>query len=179
MYIASGEGSDLVFADSELSYLEELLSSIDLILSDVYLKIKNSSDPESDGLCDKGEYFLGVGFCAMQRYLVDVLQDTKINKGEALKLGPKNKEGVAISLVINAAGNYWKHSPEWSSWLEKLDDRSQRTVDLLIHHGGTAWYVLSDVLAELSDGEGLSLRSCIPYLKKWRQAVHLERKRNV
>lgn len=179
MYMTSGEGNDFVFVDAELSYLEELLGSIDQILSDVILRIKNSTDPVSDGLCDKGEYFIGAGFCAMQRYLVGVLQDQKIDKGEALQLGPKNKEGVAISLVVHAAGNYWKHSPEWHIWTEKLNARSQKTIDRLINHEGPAWYVLSDVLADLCNGNELSLRSCIPYLKKWRHAVHQKLQDNV
>lgn len=173
MYIIiSGKDNDLIFDDVELSYLEELLSSIDIILSNINLRIKNSTDPESDGLCDKSEYFIGVGFCAMQRYLADILQDTKIDKGVALQLGPKNKEGVAISLIVHAAGNYWKHSPEWHIWMDKLDGRSQKTIDRLVSHDGPACYVLSDILADLSNGEEFSLLSCIPYLEEWRNAIY-------
>lgn len=172
MYITSGKANDLIFGDAELSYLEELLGSIDKTLSDINLRIRNSIDPESDGLCDKGEYFIGAGFCAMQRYLADVLQDKRIDKGEALQLGPKNKEGVAISLIVHAAGNYWKHSPEWHIWMDELDDRSRKTIDRLICRDGPARYVLSEVLAGLCNGEELSLLCCIPYLEKWRYAVH-------
>jgi hypothetical protein len=172
MYLTFGKDTDLLFGDAELSYLEELLGSIDKILSDISLRINISTDPESDGLCDKGEYFIGAGFCAMQRYLADVLQDKRIDKGVALQLGPKNKEGVAISLIVHAAGNYWKHSPEWHIWMDKLDDRSQKTIDRLVSHNGHAWYVLSEVLAELCNGEELSLLNCIPYLEKWRYAIH-------
>lgn len=91
MYISYENDSEYMFADAELSYLDELLASIDRTLSEINIKIKSSIDPESEGLCDKGEYFIGVGFCAMQRYLVDVLQDKKIDKGLALQLGPKTK----------------------------------------------------------------------------------------
>jgi hypothetical protein len=163
--------SDDEFADAELSYLEELLGCIDKILSDVHSRIKTSVDPESEGLCDKGEYFIGVGFCAMQRYLVDVLQDKGIDKGTALLLGPKTVEGLPISVLIHSAGNYWKHSPEWHIWMEKLDERSQKTIDRLLTHDGPAWYPLSEVLAGLCDAGEFSLLRCIPYLKKWRQAV--------
>lgn len=178
MNITSGEDNDLALGDAELSYLEELLGSIDKILSDINQRIRHSIDPESDGLCDKGEYFIGAGFCAMQRYLADVLQDQRIDKGVALQLGPKNKEGVAISLVVHAAGNYWKHSPEWHIWMDGLDDRSQKTIDRLVSHDGPAWYVLSKVLAELCNGEELSLLSCIPYLEKWRYTVHQKLQEN-
>lgn len=163
--------SDDEFADPELSYLEELLGCVDKVLSDVHSRIKDSIDPESEGLCDKGEYFIGVGFCAMQRYLVDVLQDKRIDKGAALLIGPKTKEDLPIAVLIHSAGNYWKHSPEWHIWMEKLDERSQKTIDRLLTHDRSAWYPLSEVLASLCDGGGLSLLSCIPFLKKWRQAV--------
>ncbi len=174
-----GKTDDLNFVDVELSYLEELLGAIDNILSEINLKIKYSVDPESDGLLDKGEYFIGAGFCTMQRYFVDALQDTKINKGLALSLGPKNKEGVAISLVIHTAGNCWKHSPEWHINLDKLDKRSQDTIDRLVSHDGSGDYLLSDVLAGLCNGQEFSLRSCIPYLKQWRYAVHQNLKETV
>lgn len=182
MYIVSGKDNEVVFGDAELHYLEELLSSIDKVISEIHFKIKCSVDPESDGLCDKIEYFIGVGFCAMQRYLVDVLQDIKISKGLALQLGPKNKEGVAISLVVNASSNYWKHSPEWHFWMDELDGQSQRTIDRLfsqISHDGSVLYVLSEVLTELCNEKEFSLRSCIPYLKEWRYAVHQKLQENI
>jgi hypothetical protein len=163
--------NDDEFADSELSYLEELLGCVDKLLSDVYSRIEDSADPESEGLCDKGEYFIGVGFGAMQRYLVDVLQDRKIDKGIALQLGPKTKEGLPIALLIHSAGNYWKHSPEWHAWLEKLDERSQKTIDRLLTNDRPSWFPLSEVLASLCGGGELSLLHCISSLKKWRQAV--------
>lgn len=81
--------------------------------------------------------------------------------------------------MIHAAGNYWKHSPEWHVWMDELDTRSQKTIDRLISHDGVAWYPLSDALAELCDKEELSLSSCIPYLEQWRYAVHQELKKCV
>lgn len=163
--------SDDEFADLELSYLVELLGCVDKVLSDVHLKIRGSVDPESEGLCDKGEYFIGVGFSAMQRYLVDVLQDKRIDKGIALQLGPKTKEGIPVALLIHSAGNYWKHSPEWHIWLEELDVRTQKTINRLLAHDEPSWYPLSKVLASLCGELKLSLLHCIPSLEQWRQAV--------
>lgn len=179
MYIAFKGDGGVQFADPELAYLEKLLQSIDDILSNINLKIENSIDPESDGLCDEGEYFIGLGFCAMQRYLVDVITDTKFKKSEILSIGPRNRNNIPISTIINAAGNYWKHSPEWGLF-EKLNRQADNTISQLytqfsdeIHHWYVlSRYVLSDVLADLSDGKELSLRHCIPYLKEWRYAVH-------
>lgn len=163
--------SDDEFADPEFSYLVELLGCLDKVLSDVHLKFTGSVDPESEGLCDKGEYFIGVGFSAMQRYLVDVLQDKRIDKGIALQLGPTTKEGIPVALLIHSAGNYWKHSPEWNIWLEKLDMRAQKTIDRLLTHDEPSWYPLSEVLASLCGELELSLLHCIPSLEQWRQAV--------
>lgn len=160
-----------VFADNELSYLQELLGCIDKILLDINTRIKTSADPESEGLCDKAEYFVGVGFCAIQRYLADVLEDKKIDKGAALQLGPKTAEGLPVSMLIHSAGNYWKHSPEWHIWLDRLDERSQRTVDRIMSYEGLVRYPLSEVLAGLCESGELSLLECIPILKEWRQSV--------
>lgn len=168
MYLKIGDNE---FADAELGYLEELLSCIDKVLSEVHTKIKASSDPESEGLCDKGEYFIGAGFCAMQRYLVDVLQDKKLDKGIALQLGPKTEEGLPFSVLINSAANYWKHSPEWHIWLEELDERSQKTVDRILKRDGPVWYPLSEVIASVCNVDEFTLLNYIPILKKWRQAV--------
>lgn len=147
------------------------MGCVDKVISDVHSRIKDSVDPESEGLCDKGEYFIGVGFSAMQRYLVDVLQDKRIDKGTALQLGPKTKEDLPIALLIHSAGNYWKHSSDWHICLEELDERSQKTIDRLLTHDRPSWYPLSELLASLCDAGELSLLRCIPSLKKWRQAV--------
>lgn len=160
------------FCDQELNYLIELLSIIDKVVCDIHLRIKTSVDPESDGLFDKGEYFIGAGFCVMQRYLSDVLHDKKITKVTALQLGPKTAEGLPISILINSAANFWKHSPEWHLWMTELDERSQKTINNLINHDNESYYPLSEVLESLCiDGE-FSLLSCIPFLTKWREAVN-------
>lgn len=146
------------------------MGHVDKVLWDTHLRIKTATDPESEGMCDKGEYFIGIGFCAMQRYLTDVLQDKNIDKGTALLLGPKTVEGLPISMLIHLAGNYWKHSSEWHIGQE-LEPRSQNTINRLFKDNKSKSYPLSEVLADLSDSEHLSFLNFIPFLKKWRQAV--------
>lgn len=99
------------------------------------------------------------------------MQDKKIDKGAALLLGPKTVDDLPISVLIHSAGNYWKHSPEWHVWMEELDERSQKTIDRLLVHDRPAWYPLSEVLEGLCGTGEFSLLRCIPFLKKWRQAV--------
>src|ERR1017187_2358902 len=97
------------FADSELAILCELLGMLDKKIYEIQLLMSISSDPESDGLCDRGEYFIGVGFAAIQQYLVNTLLFTDINKNDAYKLGPAFSIDITYIDLINSAANWWKH----------------------------------------------------------------------
>ena len=77
MFITSKDEGNVVFCDENMSYLEELLNSIDIKLLDITNQIKATDFGDAEHLCEKGEYLIGVGFCAMQRYLFDVLTDVK------------------------------------------------------------------------------------------------------
>ena len=63
--------------DLGISFLEGVLDSLDNSLDPIHKAIKTSSIWEVESYCDHGEYLIGVGFCVMQRYLLDVLQDIK------------------------------------------------------------------------------------------------------
>lgn len=67
MYLKVDEG----FADRELALLTDLLELLDAKLAGIQDAIASNADPESAGLTDQGEYFIGVGLCAVQQYLVD------------------------------------------------------------------------------------------------------------
>ena len=179
MLIAFENGGKVEFGDAAMSYLEELLTSIDTSLSNVTSEISAADIWDVGCLCDKGEYFIGVGFCAMQRYLFDVLEDVKLDAGLARTLGQKSSNGVAVAQLIYSAANYWKHSPEWHIWLAELSPRSQTTVDKVLHGRESANYPLSDLLADLCNGESLLLTNCLPYLSNWRLAVYEHVSKNV
>jgi hypothetical protein len=179
MFIVSKNGGHIKFGDAEIAYLEELLNSIDILLLDVTSKINAADIWDVDCLCDRGEYFIGVGFCAMQRYLFDTLEDVKLAPDLARKLGPKSSNGVAVAQLIHCAANYWKHSPEWHSWLSELSSHSQKTVDTLLHGRESAYYPLSELLADLCNEEKLLLTNCLPYLIDWRLAVYEHVSKNV
>ncbi|WP_156792387.1 hypothetical protein [Desulfotalea psychrophila] len=172
MFVVFRNGENIEFADAEMSYLEELLNSIDTSLLSVTNKINSAGIQDVECLCDKGEYFIGVGFCAMQRYLFDTLMDIKLDAGLARELGPKSSNGVAVAQLIHSAANYWKHSPEWHIWLSELGSRSQNTVDKLLHGRESASYPLFDLLADLCNEDSLLLTKCLPYLIDWRLAIY-------
>jgi len=165
--ILTSRKNGLQFGDAEMSYLEELLSSIDTSL----IAITSKADICESNF-DKGEYFIGAGFCVMQRYLFDVLQDVDVKPHSARNLGPKSALGIPIAKLIHDAANYWKHSPEWHIWQSELKKNSQQTIDDVLHGRESADYPLSDLLADLCKEKGLSLISCLPYLIEWRLAVY-------
>ena len=69
MYLKFGEE----YTDGELQLLSDLLAILDREIIRVTNAIRSSDDPESEGLPDRGEYFIGVGLAAIQQYLVDTL----------------------------------------------------------------------------------------------------------
>ncbi|QEY12319.1 hypothetical protein [Cellvibrio sp. KY-YJ-3] len=169
MYFKVGEK----YADPELYYLQELCGLLDLKLAEIAEKISHSYDPESDGLLDYAEYFMGTGLCAMQRYILDVLDMKKIKKIDVLNLGVKFNEGTSIIELINAAANWWKHEPEWPFPLEyeKSSKQTKETLDLVL--GNSAYpYVFSNFLASINPEKELSVSALIPYLVEWRSCVH-------
>ncbi|GAC03276.1 hypothetical protein [Paraglaciecola chathamensis] len=170
--ILFGEGDNQPSViDTGFYYLEQLLASIDLSLTDINRQIDASGETDREYLCDHGEYLIGVGFCAMQRYLFDFLQDEDIDPGLARELGPHSTKGVPIAKLIHAAGNYWKHEPEWHVWLTELKKRSQDTVDAVLHGKDSSHYPLAALLYELSGNEPLLLSNCLPHLTEWRDHV--------
>lgn len=94
------------FADGELWRLQELFEILDEKLADIETRMEESADPDSDGLCDQGEYFIGLGFVAIQQYLVETIMFTGLTKSDAYKLGPKHPSGATYVGLINASANW-------------------------------------------------------------------------
>ncbi|HCH5892728.1 TPA: hypothetical protein NKZ90_002152 [Vibrio parahaemolyticus] len=179
MFIVSKNGNEIEFADVEFSYIEEVLKPIDSSLSQINRQISEADIWEVGCLCDKGEYLIGLGFCIMQRYMFDVLRDVKVEPSTAREQGPRSSCGEPVADLIHSAANYWKHEPEWHIWREKLDNRSQKTVDKVLHHRDLAHYPLSDLLADLNGSSNLTLIGCLPYLTQWRKAVFDYTEKNI
>ncbi len=66
-------------------------------------------DPEGNGIVrDPMEHIAGMAMVAAQRYISSVCKWLSVPKRRALMLGPK-KRTVAVSAIVDAAANYWKH----------------------------------------------------------------------
>lgn len=157
-------------ADRELGLLRELLEILDGKLSEIKRQIGQSADPDSDGLCDKGEYFIGIGFVAMQQYMTETLLFQDIAKGDALNLGPFHASGVTYASLINSAANWWKHEPEWVN-VGKIPANGTRTFDHIANVVPESGYELSNVLASLCSNEELSLSAVVAFLVAWRDTL--------
>lgn len=150
--------------------LTELLGLLDTKLSEIHRLISASVDPDSEGLCDKGEYFIGVGFVAIQQYLTDTLLFTGVDRVAAFALGPTHSSNISSINLINSAANWWKHESEWVN-AGTVPKNGQRTYDHIAEVAPSNGYELSNTLAAICGSENLSLSSLIPLLIEWRAAV--------
>ena len=166
MYLKIGDE----YADGEIALLGDLLAMIDKELLRVQAQVEISKDPESDGLLDRGEYFVGIGFTAIQQYFTDTLTLTGIDKKGALDVGPQYSSSLSFAQAINAAANYWKHSAEWNSET-KLRKDAQRTIDVVSEVADAHYYPLYNSLYALIRGSDVTLCSLIPMLVLWRTSV--------
>lgn len=160
------------YTDAELLYLQELSTMLDAKLTELSDKISVSAAPESEGSFDHAEYFIGIGFCAMQRYLIDALDGKDIKKYEGLNLGQKASSGKTFVEVINSLANWWKHSAEWQHFAyageEIQRSRSEQTTIDDVLEISEYPYVFSTALTQLSPKRRLLLSDLIPFIVEWR-----------
>jgi hypothetical protein len=165
------------FADYQLQLLSELLALLDTKIIEIYKLLAETSDPESDGLFDRGEYLFGIGVVAIQQYLADTLTLTGIEKKHALNLGPAYSEQLTFVAVLNAAANWWKHSAERHSNTAPRKDAA-RSLEIVTEVSDSDSYELSNVLAKLLRSSEVTLCSLLPNLILWRSALDRERRKN-
>lgn len=158
------------YADRELQLLAELLNNLDEKVVEVSNLISKSVDPESDGLTDRGEYFIGVGFSVIQQYLTDTLTLTGVSKRIALDIGPRYSEEFTFISVVNAAANWWKHSAEWVGQ-ETTSSLALQTQKIVVETAESLEYPLSNVLAKLLGTSEITLSALLPNLVQWRSAL--------
>lgn len=157
--------------------LREHLNLLDRTLSPIYSAIKASSDPVSDGLCDRWEYFIGSGFAAIQKYMTSTLILREIARDTAIKSGPKITDSLTLMEAINAGANYWKHLEEWG--LNAIVERDvsalkgQAFNTIMTIEKATPWddYTCSNLLAVLLAGGEFTLSSLLPKVAEWRQSL--------
>lgn len=166
MYLKVGDE----YADRELQLLADLLNILDEKVVEVSNLISKSVDPESDGLTDRGEYFIGVGFSVIQQYLTDTLTLTGVSKRKAFDIGPRYSEEFTFISLVNAAANWWKHSAEWVGQ-ETTSTLALQTQRIVVETAESLDYPLSNVLAKLLGTSEITLCAVLPNLVLWRSAV--------
>lgn len=175
MYLMLQSGE---FADGDLNALAELLGLLDTKLKDISDRIKHSNDPDADGLFDRGEYFIGVGFAAVQQYIVSTFTPLGVQKDVALSVPPIARGKTTLVHAINAGANYWKHQDEWRLVhvvfrdIDELGKSAKLTVQTI--ETITPWtdYTCSNLLAALLPQEPLELSLLLEKLKEWRSNLH-------
>jgi hypothetical protein len=154
------------YADVDFAFLGRHLNALDLELRETLAAISRSADPDSDGLLDAGEYFIGHGFIAIQRYMTTVIVAAKMPRKSALNLGPKLANGTTCADALEAGANYWKHVEEWFG-------KTPHARTLAAIEKVTPWaeYTCSNILAVLRGGAGLELSPLLLLLAAWRDRV--------
>ena len=161
------------YADVDFSLLSRHLKLLDTELSQINVAIASSRDPESDGLCDAGEYFIGHGFTAIQRYLTVTRTGLGVGLPDAFRVPPILQGGLSLAAALNAGANYWKHVEEWIEILNKSDDAdlkgsALRTLQQVETVTPGAEYTCANLLAVLLDGQPLELSYLLPAIAEWR-----------
>ncbi|MCO7626430.1 hypothetical protein NJC08_08395 [Pseudomonas fluorescens] len=177
MYFKLSNGE---FADGDFHALAALLGLLDTELKTINSQIKQSGDPDSDGLCDRGEYFIGVGLAGIQRYIASTYKTLGVEQDTALALPPIAKNQTTAVRALHAGANYWKHQDEWDLThvafreVESLKGNAKSTIKTIEQITPWAEYTCSNLLAELLlqdnaiNDENLLLSPLLDILKAWR-----------
>ena len=152
--------------------LEELFLMLDAKLSEIDLAIQGSADPDSDGLFDQSEYYVGLGFVAAQQYLVETVIFLGLGKNKkAYKLGPRHRSGIAYVAAINSAADWWKHEAEWWVDLDIMKNSNSTTVNNVQAISNSNSYQLSNLLFTLSNNKEIKLKCLLPIITEWECAL--------
>ena len=170
MYIKAGNE----FGDTDFEFMREFLEHLDVKLLEIMDNISLSPDPDSLGLFDKGEYYIGVGFIVAQSYITSTYPKLEIKKKGAMQAGPLLKNGLTFIEALNSGANFWKHSEEWgldnivTRNIESLSKQAQKTIKTI--EIVTPWsdYTCSNLLAELVGESEFKLAALLPFMEEWR-----------
>jgi hypothetical protein len=159
--------------DFDLEFLTAATALVDTSLERLHAEARSSPDPDAFGIFDEAEYLTGFGFVACQTYATAVVSRSQLKgkKREALALGPKHRTGRSMAQLINAAANYWKHSPEWA--LDAPTTQAAQTIEVISSLGVDAGdsYPVANLLREILTPHRARFENLMPFLKQWRDAV--------
>jgi hypothetical protein len=159
--------------DFDLDFLRAAAALVDSGLERLQTQARSSPDPDAFGIFDEMEYLAGFGFVACQTYATAVVSRSQLRgrKREALALGPKHRTGQSMAQLINAAANYWKHSPEWA--LDEPTAPAAQTIAVISRLGvdADAPYPVANMLREILTPHKARVENLIPFLTQWRDAL--------
>ena len=157
--------------DFDLDFLRAAAALVDASLERLDNKANASPDPDAFGIYDQAKYISGFGFVACQTYATAVVRWSKIEKREALSLGPKHRTGRSMVELTNAAANHWKHSPEWS--LDAPGPQAKQTLEAISSLGvdTSGSYPVANTLHEMLTPHPARFANLIPFLTQWRDAL--------
>lgn len=158
--------------------LQELFEILDKKLAELDVAIKESAEPDTDGLLDEFEYLVGVGLVAAQQFINETSIFAGLSKNNASKLGPRYRSGIAYIKAIDSAANYWKHEADWWRNLDALQNDGFKT---RMHVGIIADcvdYQLSNFLFALSGDKKMRLKCLVPIITEWLVDIESQPKQN-
>lgn len=162
------------YADADFGFLTRHLRLLDTELSGISDAIRASRDPDSEGLLDAGEYFIGHGLVAIQRYMTTVCAAAGTPKSKALDLDPILASGNSFAAAVNAGANYWKHVEEWyerQSSGREVGKMATDTIERIEAITPIIDYTCANILTNLRNGDGMDLSPLLPALAEWRSNV--------
>ena len=159
--------------DFDLDFLRAAVTLVDASLARLDESARSSPDPDAFGIFDELEYISGFGFIACQTYATAVASRSQFRnrKREALALGPRHRTGRSMAELVNAAANYWKHSPEWS--LDAPTTQAAQTIEVISTLGvdSDASYPIANALHEILTPHPARFANLVPFLTQWRNAL--------
>ena len=161
-----------MIVDFDLGFLRDAAALVDASLERLEREAGACPDPDAFGILDQMEYITGFGFVACQTYATAVLNRCKLEKREALALGPKHTTGRSMAELMNAAANYWKHSSEWSCHAPTY--KAKQTLGVIQSLGidiKNGSYPVANLLHEILGPLPARFANLIPFLTQWRDAL--------
>ncbi len=159
--------------DFNLDFLRRAAVLIDASLDRLDRESGASQDPDAFGIFDEAEYLVGFGFVACQTYLTAIASQSTLKgeKRKALSLGPLHRTGQSMAQLVNAAANYWKHSPEWS--LDTPSIQAKQTLEVISRLGvdTSAPYPTANMLYEILTPHPARFAPLLPFLTQWRNTL--------
>ena len=162
----------MIRPDFDLDFLRDAAALVDARLERLDRKAGACPDPDMFGIFDKMEYITGFGFVACQTYATAVVSWRKLEKREALALGPQHRTGRSMAELINAAANHWKHSSEWSRHAPTY--KAKQTLAVIQSLGvdtKNGSYPVANSLHEILRPLPARFANLIPFLTQWRDAL--------